>query len=88
MATEIGAVGLGIFIVFLFSLIISSVSVIKKLQRGIYRDLYLGLLAGVVGFLCHCFVDTHLYSVTLATFLFLCLGLIATFRRIVYEEAA
>jgi len=88
MATEIGAVGLGIFIVFLLSLIIGSVSVIKKLQRGIYRDLYLGLLAGVVGFLCHCFVDTHLYSVTLATFLFLCLGLIAAFRRVIYEEAA
>lgn len=88
MATEIGAVGLGIFIVFLFSLIIGSVGVIRKLQRGIYRDLYLGLLAGIVGFLCHCFVDTHLYSVTLATFLFLCLSLITAFRRVVYEEAA
>ncbi len=87
MATEIGAVGVGIFIVFLLSLIISLITFTKSLERGIYRDLYLGLLAGITGFLCHCFVDTHLYSVTLATFLFLCLGLAVAFRKVLYEEA-
>ena len=88
MAAEIGVVGVGIFIAFLLLLIISAAIVAKKLQRGIYRDLYLGLLAGVIGFLCHCFVDTHLYSVTLAVFIFLCLGLLAAFRRVINEETA
>jgi putative inorganic carbon (HCO3(-)) transporter len=88
MAAEIGVVGVGIFIAFLLLLIISAGTAIKKLQRGIYRDLYLGLLAGVIGFLCHCFVDTHLYSVTLAVFLFLCLGMVVAFKRVINEEAA
>jgi len=87
MAAEIGVVGAGIFVVFLLSIIASAAIAIKKLQRGIYRDLYLGLLAGIIGFLCHCFVDTHLYSVTLAVFIFLCLGLLAAFRRVIHEEA-
>ncbi len=88
MAGEIGVVGVGIFIAFLLLLVISALTVIKKLQRGIHRDLYLGLLAGVIGFLCHCFVDTHLYSVTLAVFLFLCLGLIVAFKKVINEETA
>lgn len=88
MATEIGVIGTAIFIIFLLSLIVSAAEVRTKLQRGIYRDLYLGLLAGSTGFLCHCFVDTHLYSVTLAAFIFLCLGLIVALRKVIYEDAS
>ena len=86
MATEIGTVGAGLFILFLIALITSMAGGIKKLEKGIYRDLYLGLLAGIVGFLCSCFVDTHLYSTTLASFLFMCLGVAVAFKKVIYEE--
>jgi hypothetical protein len=66
-------------------LIISGARGIKKLERGIYRDLYLGLLAGLVGFLCHCFVDTHLSSTTLSVFLFMYLGVSVAFKKVIYE---
>jgi O-antigen ligase len=85
MATEIGIVGVGLFIIFLICLIISGARGIKKLERGIYRDLYLGLLAGLVGFLCHCFVDTHLSSTTLSVFLFMYLGVSVAFKKVIYE---
>jgi len=82
MASEIGIVGAGLFIIFLATILISTKRAIYKLQDGINRDLALGLLAGTVGFLSHCFVDTHFYSVTLSAFLFLCLGLCIAFRNI------
>ena len=85
MAAEIGVVGAGLFITFLMVLLISAARAMKTLERGIYRDLYLGLFAGTIGFLAHSAVDTHFYSVQLAAFLFLCLGLLAAFRNVTYE---
>jgi putative inorganic carbon (hco3(-)) transporter len=86
MAAETGIIGAGLFIIFLFSLIINVAGGIGKPVKGVYRDLYLGLLAGITGFLCHCFVDTHLYSTTLACFLFMYLGIAVAFKKAVYEE--
>ena len=81
MAAEIGVVGFGIFIAFLFSFIIAAYKSILVLQKGIDRDLLLGITAGMIGFLAHCFVDTHLYSVTLSVFLYLCLGVAVSLRK-------
>ncbi|MFC1808135.1 O-antigen ligase family protein [Candidatus Omnitrophota bacterium] len=86
MAAEVGVVGAGIFTLFLLSVIITGVAPIRSFSKGVDRDLALGMLAGVVGFLAHCAVDTHIYSVTLSAFLFLCLGTIVGFRQIGYEK--
>ncbi|MFH1867659.1 MAG: O-antigen ligase family protein [Candidatus Omnitrophota bacterium] len=86
MAAEIGVVGSSIFLIFLASVIASSLRNMSNFKKGLSRDLSFGLLAGTIGFLAHCGVDTHLYSVTLAAFLFLCLGVIAAFRNLSYDE--
>ena len=88
MAAEIGIVGSGIFLIFLLVLAVSVGRNIDGFGKGKSRDLSFGILAGTVGFLAHCAVDTHLYSVTLSAFLFLCLGLNVAFRNISYEEKA
>ena len=85
MITEIGIVGAGLFIMFLIVFITSVAGGVKRLEKGIYRDLYLGLLAGVVGFLCHCFVDTHLSSTTLTIFIFMYLGVAVAFKKAMHE---
>lgn len=86
MAAEIGIIGSGIFLVFLVALIIFAGKAMTTLRRGLERDLCLGLLAGTMGFLAHCAVDTHFYSVTLSAFLFLSLGLLAAFGDLAYEK--
>jgi len=86
MAAEIGLVGAGLFIIFLIILLISATKAAIGLERGLSRDIAFGLLAGTVGFLSHCVVDTHLYSVTLSAFLFLSLGLCIAFRDIALNE--
>jgi putative inorganic carbon (HCO3(-)) transporter len=89
MGAEIGIVGAGIFLIFLVSTIISSARGIGMFKKGLPQDLYVGLYAGVIGFLFHCGVDTHLYSVTLSAFIFLYLGLMLALRRQAgYEDKA
>jgi len=86
MAAEIGVVGAGTFLLFLLVLMASAIRATKNLKKGLDRDLYLGLIAGIVGFLVHSIVDTHLYSVVLASFLYLYLGVIVASRNIIYEK--
>jgi hypothetical protein len=87
MASEIGIVGAGTFIVFLIMLIGHAQRSIKNMEVGLDRNLLIGLLAGIVGFLFHCGVDTHFYSVTLSAFLFLYLGVAASFCDKRYENS-
>lgn len=82
MASEVGFVGAGIFLVFLAGLLISAGKAVKRFKKGLNRDLALGLLAGTIGFLAQSAVDTHFYSVTLSAFMFLCLGLLVAFRNL------
>jgi putative inorganic carbon (hco3(-)) transporter len=88
MASETGIIGAGLFIAFFAAFITGMVRALKKIDKGPYRDLYLGLIAGITGFLCHCFVDTHLYSTVLAGFLFMYLGVAAAFRKVIYEQSS
>ncbi|NQT89746.1 MAG: O-antigen ligase family protein [Candidatus Omnitrophica bacterium] len=81
MAAETGIVGAGIFIAFLLILVFTASRSIRLHKDPLERDLSLGLLAGVIGFLAHCVVDTHLYSVVLSAFIFMCLGLTVSLRR-------
>lgn len=86
IASEIGLVGSGILIIFLISILIMSLRVLSYCSKGDFRDLYIGLIAGMAGFLFHCGVDTHLFSVTLSAFMFLCLGFLYSMRNIAYEK--
>jgi len=79
MASEIGITGAGIFLLFLVSVVIAAAKAIGASSNGLSRDLSLGVLCGIIGFLAHCSVDTHLYSVTLSAFLFLYLGVAFSF---------
>ncbi|MFH1644782.1 MAG: O-antigen ligase family protein, partial [Candidatus Omnitrophota bacterium] len=88
MAAEIGIVGSGVLIVFLILLLITAFKGVSYCPKGNFRDLYIGLIAGMTGFLFHCGVDTHFFSVTLSAFMFFCLGLIYSMRTIVYEKKA
>jgi hypothetical protein len=88
MAAETGIIGAGLFLLFLTALIISAVKAIRFFDKGLSRDLFIGITAGTTGFLAHCTVDTHLYSVTLSAFLFLCLGIIVAFSKLTHEKPA
>ena len=86
MAAETGVVGAGIFLLFLGFVLFSSAKAFLRFKKGTTRNLAIGVIAGMLGFLAHSVVDTHFYSVTLSAFMFLCLGLIVVFRNLAYEE--
>jgi len=75
MASEIGIVGALLFLTFLVTVLIFILLGIFRMKGSIRKDLARGLLAGLVGFSMNSIVDTHLYSVNLAVFFHLLLGL-------------
>ena len=75
MATEIGLVGLGLFLMFNVFLFMHIAKNLKLLSPGWIKNAVIGLFAGLIGFLIHSTVDTHLYSVNLAVMFYFLLGL-------------
>jgi putative inorganic carbon (HCO3(-)) transporter len=75
MASEIGIPGALLFIAFLLSVLVKSILRFRSMAPGINRDLLAGFIAGAAGFLLNSAVDTHLYSVDLAVFINMMLGL-------------
>lgn len=88
MASEIGIPGASIFILFMLMFVVFASKAVRGFASGIDRDLFIGLVAGIIGFLAHSAVDTHLYSVTLSAFLFACLGMAVVFMKISHEKKA
>ncbi|MFH0732433.1 MAG: O-antigen ligase family protein [Candidatus Omnitrophota bacterium] len=74
MATEIGLVGLGLFLSFIILVFIYITRHLKVLPQGWMHSTVVGLFAGLIGFLIHSAVDTHLYSVNLAVMFYFLLG--------------
>ncbi len=74
MASEVGIVGMLIFLFFLLAVLVYSLKGIYLMTGGTRKNLAGGLFAGLVGFSICCIVDTHLYSVNLAVFFHLLLG--------------
>lgn len=74
MAAETGVPGVLIFLAFLLSVFIRAAGGISVMRPGMRKDLATGLFAGTLGFAINSAVDTHLYSVTLATFFYVLLG--------------
>lgn len=75
MGTEIGIVGVLIFLAFLLSLLRACVKGLSDMSDGIEKSLAAGLVAGIVAFALNCVVDTHFYSVSLAVFFWMIMGL-------------
>ena len=75
MATEIGLVGLGLFFTFIILASIYIGSCFKLMPEDWMGSAAKGLSVGLLGFLIHSAVDTHLYSVNLAVMFYLLLGL-------------
>ncbi len=75
MATEIGLVGLGLFLTLIILAFVYISRHLKFLPAGRMRSVTMGLFAGSIGFLIHSGVDTHLYSVNLMVTFYLLLGL-------------
>jgi len=74
MASEVGIVGALLFLMFLVTVLLSSLKNLLALTPGRRKDLTAGLFAGLVGFSMCSVVDTHLYSVNLAVFFHILLG--------------
>jgi len=74
MATEIGLIGLGLFLAFIILVFTYISRRLKFLSGGWMRSAAIGLFAGLIGFLIHSAVDTHLYSVNLAVMFYFLLG--------------
>lgn len=74
MATEIGLIGLGLFLAFIILAFVYAGSCYKLMPDDWMRSVAGGLFAGLIGFLIHSGVDTHLYSVNLAVMFYFLLG--------------
>jgi len=75
MASEIGIVGALIFLVFLIYTLLTSLKGLFIMPEGLKKEISRGLCAALIGFSLNNLVDTHLYSVNLAVFFHLLLGL-------------
>jgi len=74
MAAEIGLIGLGLFLTFAILAFVYIGRCLKFLKEGWMRSVAVGLFAGLIGFLMHSAVDTHLYSPNLAVMFYFLLG--------------
>lgn len=75
MATEIGLIGLGLYLTFIILVFRYIGKCLNLSPEGWISNTIMGLFAGLIGFLIHSAVDTHLYSVNLAVMFYLLLGL-------------
>jgi len=82
MAAEIGLVGLGAFLLFIYKLFKKALNNLKNIREQSIKVLLYGLLAGLFGFLIHSFFDTSFYSVKLDNLLWIIMGLIMAVQNI------
>ncbi len=76
MAAEIGAVGLTVFLWFIWSFIWQTAGRIRRFRHDVTGALITGLLAGWVGVMVQSGLDTTFYSVQLSRMLWLMMGLL------------
>jgi O-antigen ligase len=68
MWSEIGLVGLGVFLCLIFAVLKNALCKIReKINKGFLGLVFLGLLAGYIAFLVQSAFDTNLYSLVLFT---------------------
>ncbi|KPK39193.1 MAG: hypothetical protein AMJ78_08870 [Omnitrophica WOR_2 bacterium SM23_29] len=77
MAAEIGIFGLLIFLWFIVALIKSSIFKLLRFDDKFLKATLIGIVGGILAYLVHSFVDTHLYSLPLAVLFWAMAGLAA-----------
>lgn len=82
MAAETGIVGLASFILVMISLFKTSLINMRKTEDSFYRNILLGLSAGLFGFLVHSFFDVNFYALQLAILMWFIMGLIVAVQKI------
>ena len=87
MMAEIGAVGLFSFLWILLCLFRRGLEDLSRVDDINLRNLLLGAMAGLVGFLVQSFFDTNFYSVKLDSLMWLMIGLIIVIQRIGLNSA-
>ena len=81
MAAEIGVFGLLAFLWMAFRMFLVSCKSWRLIEDEFLRYAYLGLFCGITGFLIHIAVEMSLYSLQLAAFFYVSLGLLMGIRR-------
>lgn len=78
MAAETGIFGLLIFLWFVAALLKGAVFKVLKFKDKFLKATLIGIVGGILAYLVHSFVDTHLYSLPLAVLFWAMAGLAAT----------
>lgn len=82
MAAETGISGAGSFVLVVISLFAASIINMKRIKDVFYKNILIGLLAGLFGFLAHSFFDVNLYALQLVNLMWFVMGLIIAIQRI------
>ncbi len=77
MAAETGIFGLLIFLWFVAALLKGAVFKVLKFKDKFLKATLIGIVGGILAYLVHSFVDTHLYSLPLAVLFWAMAGLAA-----------
>lgn len=95
MAAEIGLVGLGCFLYFLFIFLVKIFNTLRVAfaknstkENNFYIASLLGLLAGFIAFAIHSSVDTNMYSLQLGTLFWLTIGLSIAVTNVLRDDLA
>lgn len=86
MAAETGLVGLFSFLLMMLLLFVKPLLNLKKMEDEFCKNVLLGLLAGLFGFLVHSFFDVNFYALQLANLMWFIMGLIIAVQKIDVKE--
>lgn len=76
LTAETGALGLLTFLILIGTLVVRVFIECTRIDSLYYRYLLIGISSGLFGFLTQSLVDTHFYSIQLATLMWLSIGMI------------
>ncbi|MFH0732500.1 MAG: O-antigen ligase family protein [Candidatus Omnitrophota bacterium] len=86
MAAEIGVIGLGTFLLFLFRIFAKARSSFKKTKDEFYKIILLSLVSGIIAYLVNAFFDTSLYALKIVTIFWITAGILVAVCNISEEE--
>jgi O-antigen ligase len=86
MAAETGLVGLASFMLFVSAFFVYSIKRVRSVSDVFVKNLSLGLLSGLAGFLVHSFFDVHLYSLQLSILMWYIMGLVMAVQNTALNE--
>ncbi len=81
-AAEIGIIGLIIFLWFILDFFIKSFMKLNCIDEGLTKNIFVGLLGGILAFLVHSFFDTNMYSLTLMSLFWFLMGITVSIRNV------